>query len=78
MRGSSLTGIQIIAEKFGYRRVMIGALAYMSCIFFLHFFAKSLPMLLAAQILIGVPWGSESGSQISAILTMLMDQFFRL
>lgn len=39
---------------------MIVALAYMSCIFFLHFFAKSLPMLLAAQILIGVPWGSKS------------------
>lgn len=38
---------------------MIVALAYMSCVFFLHFFAQSLPMLLVAQILIGVPWGSE-------------------
>jgi predicted MFS family arabinose efflux permease len=38
---------------------MLCALAYMSCIFFLHFFAQSLEMLLVAQILVGVPWGSE-------------------
>jgi len=51
---------QIIAERYGYRKVMMCALVYMSCIFFLHFFAQSLPMLLVAQILVGVPWGSES------------------
>lgn len=39
---------------------MIGALLYMICIFFLHFFAKSLSMLLAAQILAGVAFGSKS------------------
>lgn len=50
---------QIIAERFGYRLVMIVALIWMTCVFFLHFFAKSLPMLLVAQILCGVPWGSE-------------------
>jgi len=50
---------QIVAERYGYRKVMMCALVYMSCIFFLHFFAQSLPMLLAAQILVGVPWGSE-------------------
>lgn len=62
---------QIIAERFGYRRVMICALAYMCCIFFLHFFAKSLPMLLVAQILIGVPWGSESISVTESRTTCL-------
>lgn len=46
---------QIVAERYGYRKVMMCALVYMSCIFFLHFFAQSLPMLLAAQILVGVP-----------------------
>ena len=49
---------------------MMCALVYMSCIFFLHFFAQSLPMLLVAQILVGVPWGSESMLIISiAMLT---------
>lgn len=47
------------------------ALVYMSCIFFLHFFAQSLPMLLAAQILVGVPWGSEFSSGRTLNLTLM-------
>lgn len=66
---------QIIAERYGYRKVMIWSLAYMSCIFFLHFFAQNLGMLLAAQILVGVPCGSESTCnwQLSMLMVSLSD-----
>jgi hypothetical protein len=41
---------------------MIVALFYMIGVFFIFFFAKNLQMLLAAEILCGIPWGSESSS----------------
>ncbi len=47
----------IIADRFGYRKTLIGALvACIGCIFIV-FFAETLVQLLIGEILIGVPWG---------------------
>ncbi|KAF9873956.1 MFS maltose permease [Colletotrichum karsti] len=47
----------IIADKFGYRKTMIGGLIAVTCFVFILFFAPNLPVLLVGEILIGVPWG---------------------
>jgi SP family general alpha glucoside:H+ symporter-like MFS transporter len=49
--GLFITGI--IAERFGYRRTMIGALSLVICFIFIPFFAQNVQMLLAAEILCG-------------------------
>ncbi|OJJ42455.1 hypothetical protein ASPZODRAFT_137267 [Penicilliopsis zonata CBS 506.65] len=45
------------AERYGYRIVMSGALIATMGFIFLFFFATNLEMLLAAEILCGIPWG---------------------
>ncbi|CEJ60960.1 hypothetical protein PMG11_09514 [Penicillium brasilianum] len=47
----------IIVEKFGYRKSLIGALVACVAFIFVIFFAKTLPVLLVGEILIGIPWG---------------------
>jgi MFS transporter, SP family, general alpha glucoside:H+ symporter len=47
----------ILAEKYGYRIVMIWSLVGVICFIFLAFFAVNVRMLLAAEILCGIPWG---------------------
>ncbi|KHO00457.1 MRT, a raffinose family of oligosaccharides transporter [Metarhizium album ARSEF 1941] len=47
----------IIADRFGYRKTLIGALVGCAGCLFIVFFAESLTQLLIGQILIGVPWG---------------------
>ena len=47
----------IIADKIGYRKTIIGALTMIACFIFIVFFAQNLPMLLAGEILSGLPWG---------------------
>ena len=47
----------IISEKFGYRKTMIGSLFLVICFIFIPFFAQNVQMLLAAEILCGIPWG---------------------
>ncbi|OOQ88780.1 General alpha-glucoside permease [Penicillium brasilianum] len=47
----------IVVEKFGYRKSLIGALVACVAFIFVIFFAKSLPVLLVGEILIGIPWG---------------------
>jgi SP family general alpha glucoside:H+ symporter-like MFS transporter len=47
----------IIAERFGYRYTMIGALSLCICFIFIIFFAQSLVQLLIGEILMGIPWG---------------------
>jgi MFS transporter, SP family, general alpha glucoside:H+ symporter len=47
----------IFAEKYGYRIVMMGCLVGLICFIFLAFFAVNVRMLLAAEILCGIPWG---------------------
>lgn len=46
-----------LAERFGYRAVMIGSLTWLTAFIFLFFFANSLGMLCAAEVLCGIPWG---------------------
>ncbi|OAQ60500.1 sugar porter (SP) family MFS transporter [Pochonia chlamydosporia 170] len=47
----------IIADRFGYRKTLIGALMGCIAFIFIVFFAESLTQLLIGQMLIGVPWG---------------------
>ncbi|KAH8647391.1 general substrate transporter [Xylariales sp. PMI_506] len=47
----------LLADWFGYRRVMLGCLFLMVCFVFIQFFASSIYMYLGAGILLGVPWG---------------------
>ena len=50
--------IGIIVERVGYKKTMILALALLTGFIFIAFFAVSLPMLLVAEILMGIPWGA--------------------
>ena len=50
--------IGIIVDRVGYKKTMIGALTLLAGFIFLAFFAQSLPMLLTAEILMGLPWGA--------------------
>ncbi|GFZ50428.1 Alpha-glucosides permease MPH2 [Saitozyma sp. JCM 24511] len=45
------------SERFGYRKTMIVSLSAMICFIFIPFFAQNVQMLLAAEILQGIPWG---------------------
>ncbi|OCL11723.1 general alpha-glucoside permease [Glonium stellatum] len=47
----------IVAERFGYRKTIIGALSLVTAFIFIVFFAQTLPTLLIGEILLGVPWG---------------------
>jgi MFS transporter, SP family, general alpha glucoside:H+ symporter len=47
----------IIQDRIGYRKTIIGALFMIICFIFITFFAVDLPMLLAGEILCGIPWG---------------------
>ncbi|KAJ5318346.1 sugar porter (SP) family MFS transporter [Penicillium atrosanguineum] len=48
----------IIAEKYGYRKTIIGSLFFMIGVVFLFFFAQNIGMLFAAEVLAGLPWGA--------------------
>ncbi|KAM3506321.1 hypothetical protein MY10362_002432 [Beauveria mimosiformis] len=47
----------VLADRFGYRKTLIGALLLCVCFIFVIFFAESLPQLLAGELLVGFPWG---------------------
>ncbi|PHH60646.1 hypothetical protein CDD81_1397 [Ophiocordyceps australis] len=47
----------IIADRFGYRKTLIGALVGCCGFIFILFYVQSLVQLLIGEILIGVPWG---------------------
>ena len=47
----------ILAEAFGMKRTMIGTLAVLCGFIFISFFATNVQTLLAAEILMGIPWG---------------------
>ncbi len=53
--GLQLTGIA--SERYGYRRTILVALAFMTAFIFIPFFAPNLTVLLIGQILQGLPWG---------------------
>ncbi|CAI7602472.1 unnamed protein product [Penicillium viridicatum] len=46
-----------LADRFGYRRTILTALVSLCCFIFLPFFAVNVQMLLAGQVLCGIPWG---------------------
>ncbi|RFU75756.1 mfs alpha-glucoside transporter [Trichoderma arundinaceum] len=46
-----------ITEKFGHRVVTMTALVVMSAFIFITFFAPSIEVLTAGQVLVGIPWG---------------------
>jgi SP family general alpha glucoside:H+ symporter-like MFS transporter len=46
-----------LADRIGYRWTMVSALIFLMFSILLAFFAASVQMLLAAQILCGIPWG---------------------
>lgn len=46
-----------IAQHFGYKKTMLGALVMMIAVIFIMFFAQNLGMLFAGEILCGFPWG---------------------
>lgn len=47
----------IIADRFGYRKTLVGALAGCIGFIFIIFFSETLVQLLIGEILIGIPWG---------------------
>ncbi|KAL1405339.1 hypothetical protein Q8F55_008970 [Vanrija albida] len=53
--GLALNGI--LSDRFGYKKTMIGSLIIMIGFIFILFFAKNIQMLLAGEILCGIPWG---------------------
>lgn len=48
----------IISDKIGYRKTLIGSLIMVAGFIFIVFFAKNLQMLLAGELLLGLPWGA--------------------
>lgn len=46
-----------ITSRIGYRWATIGALMFLNAFIFVFYFANSLPVMLASQLLEGVPWG---------------------
>lgn len=48
----------LFVDKFGYHRTLVGSLIWMCIFVFLFFFAVNIEMLLAAQILCGISWGT--------------------
>ena len=53
--GLMLNGL--IADRFGFRKTMIGALVFTTLLIFVLFFAQSLVQLLIGLIFLGLPWG---------------------
>ena len=48
----------MIADRYGYKKTMLGALTMVIGCIFLFFFAHNISMLFAAEILCGIPWGA--------------------
>ena len=53
--GALLNGI--LVTKFGVKRVIVGALVFLSCSLFIVFFAPNIEVLLVGQLICGFPWG---------------------
>jgi SP family general alpha glucoside:H+ symporter-like MFS transporter len=62
-----------LVDKFGQKRVIIGALFALSCFIFLTFFAPTIQVLAAGEFLCGLPWGvfaSSAPAYASEVLPM--------
>ena len=53
--GLALTGY--FQERFGMKRTYIGGMFFMIMTIFVAVFAQNLPMLMAAELVMGIPWG---------------------
>ncbi|KAI5456473.1 general substrate transporter [Mariannaea sp. PMI_226] len=53
-----LYAVGVIAERFGYRKTLVGALVGCIGFTFIIFFSETLVQLLIGEILIGIPWGA--------------------
>ena len=62
-----LMTVGIVAERIGYRKTLMTALAMITGFIFLTFFAQSLPMLLVGEILCGIPWGAFVSCLLQAL-----------
>lgn len=47
----------VLTDRFGYRKTLLGALAWLSVFIFFAFFAFNIEMLLVSQLLCGLSWG---------------------
>ncbi|KAI5462753.1 putative maltose permease [Mariannaea sp. PMI_226] len=47
-----------LAERYGYKKTMLGSLIMMILVIFMMFFAQNLAMLMVGEILCGFPWGA--------------------
>ncbi|ORY11269.1 general substrate transporter [Clohesyomyces aquaticus] len=47
----------IVAERYGFKKTMIGALTAVTGLIFIVFFVQSIEQLLVGLILMGIPWG---------------------
>ncbi|KAH6974507.1 general substrate transporter [Ilyonectria sp. MPI-CAGE-AT-0026] len=54
--GLAATGI--IAERYGYKKTIVGSLLMLIGFIFIFFFASHIAMLFAAGVLCGLPWGA--------------------
>ncbi|KAJ6437743.1 Maltose permease MAL31 [Purpureocillium lavendulum] len=48
----------IIAERYGYKKTMLGSLSLVLAFIFITFFAQNLPTLLVGEMLLGIPLGA--------------------
>ncbi|KAK5207801.1 hypothetical protein LTR41_006313 [Exophiala xenobiotica] len=52
-----LIGVGWMIDRYGYRRVSLASYVLMAAFIFIPFFASNIKMLLAGEILCGLPWG---------------------
>lgn len=48
----------IMAQRYGYKKTLLGALVFMIAVIFMMFFAQNLAMLFCGYLLCGLPWGA--------------------
>lgn len=53
--GLFVTGI--LQDRYGYKKTIIGALVLSVIFLFMNFFATNLAVLMAGELLCGIPWG---------------------
>ena len=53
-----LWGAGLLAERYGYKKTLMGCLLFLICAIFICFFAVDLGMLFAGEVLCGLPWGA--------------------
>jgi len=54
--GALINGFLI--TKFGYKKTILGCLAFLSCFITMTFLAHNIQTLLVGEILCGLPWGA--------------------